>query len=324
MEELLRKLKSIVSNQQQDCNYVGIVLYLLTTEEQPFKAYRLNLESHDRFLEILQNNVDKISDEPVIYHYPDCTRPDCSEEISYLQADEIPMYLELRDNLINGNNIDVLTRNALDSVVRKSKGYVIRFIYEEAGVAKSIFGYFRMTQAAFMQREKLLFCFDKESEELLSEVEGIQLKFDDKLVSVNVEDTMFILNGNSFELLLKYELHINTASQSALESISNKAIIENFEVLREYCINSKPMRNKLYKIYSQGTADSIGIDEFIRVKECCGDQLAIDIDENNSTISVCGDNIKKSVEHILRVYNDESAETIVTGTKIFADKKVPM
>ncbi|WP_017416451.1 Kiwa anti-phage protein KwaB-like domain-containing protein [Clostridium tunisiense] len=324
MEELFIKLKNIINNQQQNCDYVGVILYLLTSEEEPFRAYRLNLESHDRFLEILGENINKILDEPTFYHYPDCTRPDFSEEMVYLQTDEIPMYVQLRSNLINDINIGVLTRNNLDNIVRKSKGYVVRFIYEESGTSKSIFGYFRMTQAAFLQGEKLLFCFDKESEELLSEVNGVQLKFDDKLVSINIDDTMFILNGYSFEMLLKYDTHINRASTIALDSIGNKGIIENFDVLREYCNNSKPMKNKLYKIQCQGTTESIGIDEFIRVKECCGEQLVIDIDENNCTISVCEDNVKKSVDHILRVFNDESAETIVTGTKIFADKKIPM
>lgn len=324
MEEVLLKLKNVINNNQENCEYIGIILYLLTTEDEPYKIYRLNLNNHDRFLEILKDNIDRISHESIIYHYPDCTRPDCSEEISYLECEEIPMYKELSNNLFDEDNIGILKKNMMENIINKSKGYVIRLIYEEEGEQKSILSYFKMTQSAFLKKEKLVFCFDRENGELLSEVEGVQLKFDDRLISVNIDGIMFILSGYSFETLLKYEEHIKKASELALNDIECKGIIENFDVLKNYCIDSKPMKNKLYKIYSQGNINRIGLDDFIRVKECCGEHIMIDINVKDNTIGVKESNIRKSVEHILRVYNDESAETIISGTKIFADKKVPI
>lgn len=321
MQELINKLKKIVNNQQENCEYVGTILYLLSSEKEPYKIYKLNIADNDKFQKILKYNVDKLSDELIIYNYPDCTRPDYSQEISYLEVNQIPMYEEIRNAIINEDNTNVLRRRILEGVINKSKGYVIRNIYRENDEQKEILAYFRMTKAAFLKEEKTLFCFDGENGEVLSEVTGIQLQFDDKLVSIDIENTMFILNGYSFETLLKYEEHINVSSELALTAIENQGIIQDFEGLREYCSGSKSMKSKLYKIYASGNVESINISDFIRVKEICGGSLMIDIN-NNTTISTQGDNMRKSVEHILRVYNDESAETIVSGTPIFADKKV--
>lgn len=321
MQGLINKLKAIINNQEDNCEYIGTILYLLTSEKEPYKVYRLNIANNHKFQEILKENINKIANELNIYNYPDCTRPNCSEEISYLEANEIPMYEEIRDAIINEDNRDVLRSGILESIISKSKGYVIRFIYQENNEQKEIFAYFRMTKSAFLKEEKTLFCFDRENGEVLSEVTGIQLQFDDKLVSIDIENTMFILNGSSFEILLKYQELINASSELALTSIENQGIVQNFEVLKEYCSNSRPMRSKLYKIYSNGKIGSINIIDFIKVKELCGDNLMIDINTNN-TISTQDNNTRKSVDHILRVYNDESAETIVSGTPIFADKKV--
>lgn len=321
MQGLINKLKKIVKNQQENYEYVGTILYLLSSEEEPYKVYKLNIADNDKFQRILTYNVNKISDELNIYNYPDCTRPDYSQEISYLETNEIPMYEDIRNAIINEENTDVLRRGILESIINKSKGYVIRSIYRENNEQKEVLAYFKMTKSAFLKEEKTLFCFDRENGEVLSEVTGIQLQFDDKLVSIDIENTMFILNGNSFETLLKYQEHINMSSELALTSIGNQGIIQNFEVLREYCSSSKPMKSKLYKIYANGNIESINISDFIRVKEICGDSLMININ-NNNTISTQDNNTRKSVEHILRVYNDESAETIVSGTPIFADKKV--
>ena len=47
---------------------------------------------------------------------------------------------------------------------------------------------------------------------LLQESKEPQLRFGDKLVSISIEDTMFIVNGNDFEILLKYDKLINEYS----------------------------------------------------------------------------------------------------------------
>ena len=321
MQELIDKLKAILNNQQENCEYVGTIIYLLSSEEEPYKVYRLNIADNNKFQEILRDDVNRISNEINIYRYPDCTRPNCSQEISYLDVNEIPMYEEIRNAIINEENTDVLRRGILEDVMSKSKGYVIRTIYQENNIKKEIFAYFRMTKSAFLKEEKVLFCFDRENGEVLSEVRGTQLKFDDKLVSIDIENTMLILNGYSFEILLKYENHINVSSELALTSIENQGIIQNFEIMKTYCLGSKLMKNKLYKIYSNRNIDDINISDFIRVKEICGNDLMIDINDA-TTISIQDNNTRKSIDQVLRVYNDESAETIVSKKPIFADKKV--
>ena len=123
--------------------------------------------------------------------------------------------------------------------------------------------------------------------------------------------------------MFKYEEHINQASQYVLGKISEKNIIENFDELQSYCTGSKIMKNKLYQIREKGNIENYGIDQFKTMKNFCGEKLKLNITDDNKVEIIMTDK-RKSIEHILRILNNEGAETILDGDPIFAEKKIKL
>lgn len=328
MRNLLQKLKNIVVKEGIQVDYTGIMIYLLTSEQDPYKSYVLNIENNETFEKILKANLENTNLEDIrISDYIEESRPNFPEEVSHLDLSDIPKYAPILES-INRNNIDRQNRNILSKrnfkdVVSKSKGYVIQVMYNEDGIDKSIFAYFRMTRSAFLTGEDKMFTFGESDGSLLKEFNEPQLKFGEKLVSASIEDKMFIFSGNDFEILLKYDELVNSSSVIALDNMATKHLINDFDEFRVYCEGSILMKRKLHKIRSKGNLDNISVDDFRRVKNVCGDKLMVDIN-NDNTISFNTNKKKQSIEHILRIYNDEGAETIISRKPIFADKKIEM
>jgi len=328
MRDLLQKLKNIILKEGIQVDYTGMMIYLLTAEEEPYKSYVLNIENNEIFQNILEANFEYANLEEIrISDYVEESRPNFPEEISHLDLSDIPKYAPILES-ISRNNLDRQNRNILSKrnfkdIVSKSKGYVIQIMYNEAGEDKSIYAYFRMTKSAFLTGEDKIFTFGESDGSLLKEFNEPQLKFGEKLVSVAIEDKMFIFSGNDFEILLKYDELVNASSVIALNNMATKHLINEFDEFRVYCEGNVLMKRKLHKIHLKGNLDSISVNDFIRVKNVCGEKLMVNIKEDN-TISFNPNKKKQSIDHILRIYNDEGAETIISRKPIFADKKIEM
>lgn len=323
MERLLKKLKSIIEGTSNNIEYTGMIMYLLTSEENPYKSYVLNIENNSIFKDILDSNISRINpDEINICDYIEVSRPHIPDEISYLDLDSIPMYERITNSIrINDQKRNVLSKQTIEGIIEKSKGYVIQIMYNENGEDKNIYAYFRMTKSAFLTSHHTTLKFSGDDGTLLKESKETQLRFGDKLVSISIENTMFILNGNDFEILLKYNELINEYSVRVLDYLKTKSVVNNFEEFKNYCLGSMMMKKKLHKIYIEGNIDNITIDDFIKVKDVCGEKLIVNINSDN-TISFDPNKKRESIYHILRIYNDEGAETIVSGKPIFADRKI--
>ena len=300
-----------------------MIIYLLTSEENPYKSYVLNIENNSIFKEILDSNISKINlNEINICDYIEISRPSIPNEIAYLDLKSIPMYEKITNSIrINDENRNVLSKKAIEGIIQKSKGYVIQIMYNENGKDKNIYAYFRMTKSAFLTGKDKMLKFSNHDGTLLQESKEPQLRFGDKLVSISIEDTMFILNGNDFEILLKYDKLINEYSVKALGDLETKSVVNNFEEFKEYCLGNILMRRKLHKIHVKRNISKITVDDFVRAKDVCGEKLIVNIN-NDNTISFDPNRKRKSIDHILRIYNDEGAETIVSRKPIFADKKI--
>ena len=317
MESLLKKLKSIIERTESEVEYTGMIIYLLTSEENPYKSYVLNIENNSIFKEILDSNISKINlNEINICDYIEISRPSIPNEIAYLDLKSIPMYEKITNSIrINDENRNVLSKKAIEGIIQKSKGYVIQIMYNENGKDKNIYAYFRMTKSAFLTGKDKMLKFSNHDGTLLQESKEPQLRFGDKLVSIS------ILNGNDFEILLKYDKLINEYSVKALGDLETKSVVNNFEEFKEYCLGNILMRRKLHKIHVKRNISKITVDDFVRAKDVCGEKLIVNIN-NDNTISFDPNRKRKSIDHILRIYNDEGAETIVSRKPIFADKKI--
>lgn len=323
MESLLKKLKSIIERTESEVEYTGMIIYLLTSEENPYKSYVLNIENNSIFKEILDSNISKINlNEINVCDYIEISRPSIPNEIAYLDLESIPMYEKITNSIrINDENRNILSKRTIEGIIAKSKGYVIQIMYNENGQDQNIYAYFRMTKSAFLTSNDKMLKFSDHDGTLLQESKEPQLRFGDKLVSISIENTMFILNGNDFEILLKYDKLINEYSVKALEDLETKSLVNNFEEFKEYCLGNILMRRKLHKIHAKGNISNIKVDDFVRAKQVCGEKLILNINDDN-TISFDPNRKRKSIDHILRIYNDEGAETIVSRKPIFADKKI--
>ncbi len=321
MEELFEKLKGIFDENNNNYIYNGLIVYLLSNEESPYRIYRINVESNNIFKKIVTDNISLPENTVNFFHYPDCTSPDGGESISYLRVNEIPQFNIIRENI---NDAIDITKAQLLNIISRIKGYVIKILYTdntETRQEKEVLCFSRLTQSSFFKPEHPLFSFGNGNEDFLEEVKGLFLKFSEKVVAVNIEDIVFISHGYYFEQLLKYDEHINSSAIIAKEDIRNQGLIENIDLLDIGCENNKNIRKMLYKIRKEGNIDNITIDKFKDLKNKYPDKLLYTINDNN-TINIKEDVQGKSIMHILRIYNDEAAETIVSGKGIFAHQKI--
>lgn len=321
MEELFGRLKNVFDEDNNDYSYNGLIIYLLSDEESPYRIYRINVESNNVFNKIITNNIFLAENNVNFFRYPDCTSPDGNENVSYLGIDEIPQYNVIKENI---NNAIDITKEQLLNIISTIKGYVIKILYTdnaEATQEKEILCFSKLTQSSFFKPDHPLFSFGNGNEDFLKEVKGLFLKFSEKIAAINIEDTVFILHGYYFEQLLKYDEHINTSAAIVKEDIRNQGLIENIDLLDTGSENNKNIRKLLYKIGKAADINDITIDKFKDLKNKYQDKLLYTINDNN-TINIREDAQSKSIMHILRIYNDEAAETIVSGKGIFAHQKI--
>lgn len=330
MRNLLKETKEIIevclSEENRELNnieFTGITVYLLTEETMPYKAYLLNLESNKLFTDILKKNLEKINSEEILLdHYNELNRPDFPNECAFVNQQEVSLYFRILEGIERNNQSpNTITKKNIETAIKKSKGYVIRFMYHQNEEDKSIYAFFRMTKGALLSGHDKVLTFSKESSSLLKESTELQLRFGDKIVAIGTNEKIFILNGNNFDILFKYEELVNSSAIQALNEMRTQNLIKEFEHFHEYCSGNLLMKRKLHKILQKNNINSIDIERFKEVKEVCGDKLMIVINEDN-TISVESANKRKSVEHILRVYNDEGAQTIISKEPIFAERKI--
>lgn len=327
MLELINKIREIV-NEQGNIEYVGMAVYLITYR-QVFKVYRVNVPSNETFRTVLKDGVKEINEDLVCYQYEEQSRPDVSQEISYIETENIPRYEQIKKALKDNQNIGVVTKDNIKTLARESTGYVIKYMYrestEEQTLEKEIYAYFRMTKGAILIRGNNPWLrFDNEDGDNMIEVTTPQIRFDDRLVCVDIQDVMFVWNGGAFDAMLRYEEQVKLVADEALEKIEGCGLVSNFEELRTYCESNKVMIKKLYKIGELNKVEDISMQDFKRLKQVCGDRLKIQIDEENNKIILQQNDMKNSVAHILRIYNNEGAKTLLDEELIFADKKVQM
>jgi hypothetical protein len=323
--ELFEKLKNIFDEDNTNYIYTGMIVYLLSDEESPYKMYKLNLGSNDRFIETVTSNISLVSEGTNYFHYPDCTSPDVYESISYLSVNEIPGYNRIKEKVIN-DEAEVITKRQILNVANKIKGYVIKVRYTEGTstgtrTGKQALCFSKLSKSSFFKPEHPLFTFGEGNEDILQEVGGLFLKFSERIAAINIEETVFILHGYYFEQLLKYDEHINVSAAIAQQDIRNQGLISNIDSIDECCRSNKNVRKLLYKITKEGNINDVTIDKFRALKNKYGEALLYTINDND-TISVKEDVKGKSVMHILRIYNDEAAETIISGKAIFAHQKI--
>lgn len=332
MKRSFSKVQSIMDNNNNDFIIDGVVVYVLTNEEEPYKLYRLNLENSDDMKEIIRNNVKLVDDETIYFTYTQCSEPNGRETLSYIPDNQIPNYDILKQKILNDEATALNKSNFLEKI-NEIKGYVIKILYTnntdevdelEDNNQGHIICYSNLNKNYMFKTKRFYFKFCNENGDLLQKVDDTYIKFNDSIFALNFHNTVFVFHGWYFEQLLKYDSHINTAATTVLVQIQNQNLINNIELLEEKAINSKNVRKKLFKISKEGNIDNTTFDKFKELKDRYGDGLIFNINENNNNISIKEDNKNKSIDHILRIYNDEGAETFLSQQFIFANQKIPI
>jgi hypothetical protein len=332
MREIFKQIRNIIGSNSEAYELNGIITYLLTSEEEPYKLYRLNLANNEAIIEGIRYNINNVYEDAIFLDYSSCTSPDGIESISFLKNDEIPNYQQLRDKIIKdeANPINTRVFNEISSTI---KGYAVKVLYTNRDQTDplniqetqgSLIVYSVLNQGNILKPQKQpLLRFGNEEGDTLEEVREAFLKLNDRITVIDYDQVTFIMHGYFFENLFKYEDHISEAASIMLGSLNRQSLIANLEILENRCQNNKNFRKKLYKIHAKDSINSITIDRFRELKNRHGENLYFDLNEDN-TISIQLSNASKSIDHILRIYNDELAETFITGTSIFANQQIPV
>lgn len=327
MIEIFKKLKDIIDD-NSNCNLKGIIVYLLTSEEEPYKLYRLNMSTNEGLKEILSFNLSKVKEDVSFLEYKECTCPDGTEKISYIKEDEIPNYNSLKNKILN-DEATTISKKRIEKIKDYIKAYAIKVLYDinncESGSEvqnseEEFICFSKLTKSYLFEAKHQMFKFNSGEGDQMEEVNDIFLRFNNKLAFINIEKTVFILQGYYFEQILKYDELIDKAAKDVLSEIKDKNLITNFDILEDSAKHNKNFRKKLYKIKNNGNTNNITIDKFKDLKNSYGDNLLFTL--NNNTISIDEEKKNKSIEHVLRICNDEVAQTFLTKTSIFANEKI--
>jgi hypothetical protein len=300
----------------------GLSAFLLSDEEEPFKLYKLNLSTHEDLKAIIRRNLENSTDAQLFEH-PNNTSPDGNESVSFLKKDEVPNFPEI-ERLIVEDNSTGLTKGIFEESSSSIKGYVIDVIVTNNNTENEfhVLIFSTLTKSNFYKPKKSFYSFGNEDGDLLQKVEVSYLELNEKCCAFSINDEIFVTHGFYFERLFKYEDHINHHSRAILGLINGSGLIDNFDVLESHCGKNKNFKKKLFTISSASKFEHVTFDTFKKVKDTIADGLFFSLDTGNRTIRIDEENSHKSVDQIIRIINDEAAETLVSETRIFANQRI--
>ncbi|MBL3647442.1 Kiwa anti-phage protein KwaB-like domain-containing protein [Bacillus sp. RHFS10] len=322
MEINFKVLQEIFVNCTGNYSINGLSAFLLSDEEEPFKLYKLNMSTHEDLRAIIYMNLKNAMDAQ-LFEYQNNTSPDGNESVSCLKKVEVPNFLDIEQLIIEDNSTG-LTKKVFEESSSSMKGYVIDVIVTDNNTAKEfhvqIFS--TLSKSNFYKPKKSLYSFGNEDGDLLQKVEVSHLELNEKCCAICIDDEIFVTHSFFFERLFKYEEHINMHSEAILGSISGSGLIDNFLVLESHCSRNKNFKRKLFTISSASKFDNVTFDTFQKVKEAIDEGLFFSLDSQKKTIRIDEENSHKSVDQIIRIINDEAAETLVSETRIFANQRI--
>lgn len=322
MRELLSKVQEIMDENNKNYTITGTIVYVLVNENETYLLYKLKLDNNEDIENIIRSNIQPINKETIFYSYEQSSEPNGRETLSYVSDTDIPNYNVLKDKILK-DKAEALSKKVFLEKINVIKGYAIKVLYDD--IKENTQGHFicysNLNKSYLFRTKRSYFKFD-ENGDLLMKVDDTYIKFNDRIVALNIEDKVFVFHGYYFEQMLKYNEHINNAALIVLRKLRKQSLITNINLIEEKSKNSKNVRKKLFAINKLGNINNTTFDKFKDLKDKYGVGLKFNINENNNNISVQKDNENKSIDHILRIYNDEGAETFLSQKFIFANQKI--
>lgn len=320
MEKNFQELVTILDNAKY--TIIGLTAYLLTDEEEPYKMYKLNMSTYEDIGAIVLRNIVSARDAQ-LYEYNENTSPDGHESISYIKDNEVPEYDKLKDLIVNDVSIN-LNKGIFKQIHESIKGYVINAVFTKNanGQEFDVMFFSTLNKSVLYQPKAGLYRFGSEEGDILQKSKDVYLELKDNCCAINFNGDIFVLHGHYFERLFKYEKHITTHAATTVEKISKMSLISNCEVLEDHCSRNKNFKRKLYRISTANKLEKVTYDTFRVLKGIIGEGLLFTLDPTNKNIIIDEANSHKSVDQIIRIINDEAAETLVSKTQIFANQRI--
>lgn len=320
--DLMQSLKTIIKDYDK---VVCCSVYLIAKKDDSidYDLYLMNINDNTPFMEITRNSLD--FDEALeIYSYDTNIKPDGKSIILNMDENEIPDYNILKSKItngintsLNGENFEVLANEG------KLKGYVINLSYIENNLKKDIMLFSNLSRSHILSSKRPFFSFFSDVN-TFKKIERPLIKFNEKIISISFENTMFILNKTYFENLFHYEELINQSAINCLTKIQTMNLIDNFDALNTKALNNKNFKKKLYKISNNPAFANMNYNELKDLKLTYGDKILFTIDDTSRKIVLDETQIITSITQILRILNDESALTIIGQRSIFANEQIPI
>lgn len=320
MENNFQELKNIFNELEYTLN--GLSVFLLSNEDEPYKLYKLRMSSQLDVYNIILKNIAHLHSAQ-LYNYHENVSPSRSESVSIIKESEVPNYDKIRELILNDESTN-LTKKIFNQVTDFIKGYAVDLVVTNKRSEEEFHVIFfsDLNKSHFYKPHASLYSFGNETGDVLEKVDITYLELKDNGCAINFNGDIFVIHGFYFERLFNYEIHIDTHSESVLEKINDSGLIDNWGILEDHCMNNKNFKRKLYSISMTDKLSGISYEIFKEMKNLIGDGLFLTLNESTKTIAIDEGNSHKSVDQIIRIINDEAAETLVSQTQIFANQKI--
>ncbi|MDX6154323.1 Kiwa anti-phage protein KwaB-like domain-containing protein [Marinococcus sp. PL1-022] len=323
MSEILSNLWGIFNEADNNYEINGYSIFLLTNEEENYTLYKMNVSTNEDLKRIAEENAFKIKDAQLHSHF-ESPSPDRVNVIAYLEEKNVPIYKNIKQK-IKDDNFSILTKKKYEELESSIKGYVIKInVNDSEKYDFDVYFFSKLNKSNYYKAKSHTYIFGNGKDDYLQKTNTPLLELEEKNCAIGWGNDILIIHNYFFEQLFKYTQHIDANANNALENLSNRNWITNFNIVENKCQNNSNLKRKLYSIWTTGKLENFSFEVFAQMKKEVGDKVFFNLDEKNNqiTLDVSKANEFKAVDQIIRIVNGETAKTLVDSKYIFADKKV--
>lgn len=313
----LNELKDLLHLDNFD--FVGFTLYFLEEDSnKELIPMKIEMDNEDMEVENSISNLKSMLEHKNLVDYLQETDLSPEETIGYVNEEYLESFTRVKSLITSEEDLPIISKQEdLDDV----KGLLVQMKLRDKNdlEIKDILLYSQIT-GNNLYRAKPLWSISFESEAVLERINKPVINLNLNYCSIHYEDKIFVLHSHFFEQLFKVYIRFENASEEVLSTLADMNLISNITEFKERCRHNKNFQRKLFHIKHSGSLDNLTYESYCEVNEKVGGVLKI-IFNADETISIDTDNEYQSIDQIIRIMNNEAAETIITEEAIFAGRK---
>lgn len=315
--ENFNELKDLVD--LNESSLVGFTLFFLKeNNENELIPMKLEMDSEDKEIENSIFNLRNEFENKNLMSYLQETDLSSQESIGFVNEEYLEQFTRLKKLIFTEKDFYVLSKpEDLNNV----KGLLVRLKLKKINdsEAKDVLLYSQITRKNFY-KSKPLWSIKFGKEAVLKRVKEPMINLNLNYCCIHYEDEIFVLHAHFFEQLFKIDIRFKIATEEVLKDLEAMDLISNFPEFELSCRGNKNFQRKLFHIKHSGGLKDLSFNNFCEVNNKVDGILKIKFNKNQ-TISIDPENMHQSVDQIIRIINNEAAETIISGETVFAGRK---